>query len=219
MLAGLGWLVNDFVENGGGARSLLPPALCHPPSPLSEHEDEGGTSEGEDGSGSSDGEGEVDGEDNDGEGPSSPSGIVVRMDDFVGPPCWNSSRPPKSKLARNPLATLIAMPDIAGHNHHQQHHQILNGRCSGDERQHQRATRQYVLNVNFAGNEMMESHVRVILETSEPRAIKQMEYYIACEQRGTNPGLLSSDPTYANGSADVNETPLCLFYYGYFVWV
>lgn len=74
---------------------------------------------------------------------------------------------------------------------------------NGDERYTRVETRQYILNVNYAGNEMMDSHVRVIFETSDARSIEKMEHYCAS-------GLADNDD---------DTPPLCLFYYGYFLWV
>ncbi|KAL3808536.1 hypothetical protein ACHAXA_002703 [Cyclostephanos tholiformis] len=125
LLAKLGRLVDHFVENQGGARSLLPPALCHPPFPPpppslsgTEDDDGGASEEGEDGgrcgSDGSDGGGREephDDDDDDGD-PSLPPGVVVAIDDFTGPSSWDSSRPTNAKLVRNPLATLMAMSDI-----------------------------------------------------------------------------------------------------------
>jgi hypothetical protein len=185
LLAGLGRLVDDFVTNKGGAQCLLPPALCYPPltsttmGQNNEDDDECGSSNDEESATAE--------EDNEDDGLPSTGIIVVSVDDFVGPPEWNSLRPPNTRIVKNPLATLIPMADITGDS-------IRNG----DGRK-----RQYILNVNYAGNEMMESHVRVIFETSEARSIKQMEHYCA------------------SGSADKDDDtpPLCLFYYGYFLYV
>ena len=190
-LAGLGRLVDDFVMNKGGAQCLLPPALCYPPLPstmgqTNEEDDECGRS--------NDGESATAEEDNEDEGLSSSTGIIVHVDDFVGPTQWNSLRPPNTKIVKNPLATLIPMTDITGER------QLAN---NGDERYTRVETRQYILNVNYAGNEMMDSHVRVIFETSDARSIEKMEHYCAS-------GLADKDD---------DTTPLCLFYYGYFLWV
>ena len=121
------------------------------------------------------------------------NGIIVSADDFVVPPWWNSLRPQKTKAVKNPLATLIPMTDITGDSCDRQ---LTNLNCirNGDERKARLETRQYVLNVNYAGNEM-ESHVRVIFETSKARSIEKMEHYCA------------------SGSTDKDDdTPLCLFF-------
>jgi len=207
LLGGLSTLVNNFVTKQGGARSLLPPALCHPPlGQEEESEDESGgeidddcNSNEEEKQGSSDEQlmeeesDDHEGEDANDDGPPT-SGIIVSIDDFEGPPEWIHSRPPYAKLVKNPLASLIAMSEIT--------------RAIGQKPQEcdkqKEVTKQYVLNVNFAGNEMMESHVRVILETSNPSTIDQMDRYLNCEAQGLDSGQAM--------------TPLCLFYYGYFSW-
>jgi hypothetical protein len=186
LLAGLGRLVDDFVTNKGGAQCLLPPALCYPPltsTMMGQNNEDDGECDGS----SNDEESATAEEDNEDEGQPSSGIIVVSVDDFVGPPEWNSLRPPNTRIVKNPLATLIPMADITGDS-------IRNS----DGRK-----RQYILNVNYAGNEMMESHVRVIFETSEASSIRQMEHYCA------------------RGSADKDDDtpPLCLFYYGYFLYV
>lgn len=187
LLAGLGRLVDDFVTNKGGAQCLLPPVLCHPPLPLTT----GQTNEEYDECGNSNDEESATAEEDDEDGGLPLAEIVVSVENFIGPPQWNSLRPPNAKIVRNPLATLIPMTDIIGFRH------------NGDERYTRVETRQYVLNVNYAGNEMMESHVRVIFETSNAESTKNMELYCA------------------SGSADKDDgdIPLCLFYYGYFLWV
>ncbi|KAL7535424.1 hypothetical protein ACHAXR_009713 [Thalassiosira sp. AJA248-18] len=238
LLGGLSNLVDNFVTKQGGAQSLLPPALCHPPLGNDDDDDE---EEEEDGSFENDASGDEndkacdskegddqsssdglmdeqieDGSDNGDEDDTPSSGIIIPMDDFEGPPGWTCSRPSNAKLVRNPLASLIAMSDIAGH--HQQEHQNSSGaNASNNGDEQKETTKQYVLNVNFAGNEMMESHIRVILETSNPKLVDLMDWYLKCEARMQDPGGQVMNDQSDNPAAGTTP-PLCLFYYGYFSW-
>ena len=233
LLGGLSKVVDDFVRKEGGARSLLPPALCYPPLGGEEEEgsldDESGddideecdSNEEENQSNDDERSGPMNGKmeedsDNEEEGDAPSSGIIIPIDDFEGPSSWTCTKPPNAKLVKNPLASLIAMAEIAGH--HQQH-QSLNGNISNGDN-HKEMTKHYALNVNFAGNEMMESHIRVILETADPRLIDQMDWYLECEARGHDPLQNSNNENGAGGGNDVATLtpPLCLFYYGYFSW-
>mmetsp|Transcript_16452 Transcript_16452/g.35758 ORF Transcript_16452/g.35758 Transcript_16452/m.35758 type:complete len:694 (+) Transcript_16452:49-2130(+) len=258
MLGGLSRLVDDFVTKQGGAQSLLPPALCHPP--LGPEEEEGPL-EGEDGDDinndcDSDEEENQSSKDetsgplnermegNDEENQSSTdersgsvnkqimkdesddeeeedvpsSGIIIPIDDFKGSSGWTCERPSDARLIKNPLASLISMTDIAGF--HQQHRSLDGNVDNADN--HDEMKKRYILNVNFAGNEMMESHIRVILETSNPKSIDLMDWYLECEAQGQNPGNTFMQNSKENGFSDGNNSkhtpPLCLFYYGYFSW-
>mmetsp|Transcript_4742 Transcript_4742/g.10472 ORF Transcript_4742/g.10472 Transcript_4742/m.10472 type:complete len:274 (+) Transcript_4742:1-822(+) len=232
LLGGLGKLVDDFVTKKGGARSVLPPALCHPPMGNEEEEEGALEEDGEEGENGEESEpddeeenecsndemsNENNGRDDDDEAlgdgdddelsePPS-SGIIIPMDDFEGPLGWTCSKPQNATLVKNPLASLMAMADIAGPSSGLLHQGSNGERSNGDKKQKE-STKQYVLNVNFAGNEMMESHIRVILETAHPTLIEQMDNYLECEAQGRDPGLAAID----------SDPPPCLFYYGYFSW-
>jgi hypothetical protein len=73
------------------------------------------------------------------------------------------------------------------------------------------STKRYILNVNFAGNDMYESYIRVILET-EGNYTDLMELYLECESRGID------DLSHTYAWCDKHPPP-CLFYYGYLAWV
>ena len=193
LLGGLSELVDNFVNKQGGARSLLPPALCHPPLEHAGGEVDQNSDSSDDQSGPM-----MNMEDNnETEGDDLPSsGIIVDMGDFKGPPGWKCSRPPKAKLVKNPLASLMAMSDITGHS-------------SNSDNENEVATKQYVLNVNYAGNEMMESHIRVILESSNPELIDFMKWLLSFEAEGRDP---------CEDRRITERIPPCLFYYGYFSW-
>ncbi|KAL9181801.1 hypothetical protein ACHAXT_012144 [Thalassiosira profunda] len=197
LLNGLSGLVERFVNEQGGARSLLPPALSHPlMSPQENENDEGVDSDGDMSEPMDEQAEDEPGTDDDDEVPS--SAIIVDMDSFEGPHGWASSIPPTAQLVKNPLASLIAMPDITG-------------RPDNADATREARPRRYILNVNYAGNDMIESHVRVVLETTDPAVTSRMSSYIASEAAGQDPvreqaGLLNTSPG------------LCLLYYGYLAW-
>jgi hypothetical protein len=191
LLSGLSSLVHTFVQAQGGAQSLLPPALLHPPL----RQNHGGSMEDigdDDDECDNDDDNDVDDDDDDkddGDGD-----IVIVVDQFKGPSSWTCAQPPNARLVKNPLASLISMPDIS--------------------KQKQDAGR-FILNVNFAGNEMMESHLRVVLETSERELVDQLKFYVSCEGQGEDPGHAVNNPK--KGEA-IALPPKCLFYFGYFSW-
>lgn len=218
LLSGLSQVVDDFVNKQGGAQSILPPALCHPPL-----RQEGEDDEAEDTLSNADSECKEDDSscdekdeamndqkmdhmsdnDEDEEDDSPVSGMIISIDNFESPVGWSSSQPSNAKLIKNPLACLIAMSDID----------------SDDDKQKQRDVKQYILNVNYCGNDMMESHIRVILEATSPNIIDQMDWYLECEAKGLDAGQLFNN---SNGNASTSSRylppPPVLFYFGYFSW-
>ena len=226
LLGGLSSLVDNFVNSQGGAQSLLPPALCHPPLGNDDEEEEEEEEEsheddehdddmdgddskeagGDEKSNSSSGSMHNMQEESDGEEDALTSGIIIPLDDFVGPSSWTCQKPnKKSKLVRNPLANLMDMSDVTRNCQQQQ-----SGKISDDDVQY---LKQYVLNVNYAGNEMTESHIRVMLETSNPESIELMEWFVQCDAEG---GLSPSDlREKMPKNLSSQEIPLCLFFYGY----
>ena len=250
LLGGLPKILHDFTTRGGGARSLMPPALCYPQWGSKEEKEEFTTvgadgesleegseseeeEEVEEEDGSMDEEMEIDNDGAESEDEGSMWGIVVSMDDFQGPPGWSCDMLSKAMPVRNPLASLIAMSEVEA--------------CvSNDESHHERTpksgkqAKKYILNVNFAGNDMCESHVRVVLETTDH--IDLMNWYIACEARGDEPGHifcqmngLKKPVVSGANNAEDNDCktsftsisknrlagsipPPALFFYGYFSW-
>ncbi|KAL7459800.1 hypothetical protein ACHAWC_011781 [Mediolabrus comicus] len=212
-------VINDLVTNYG-AQAVLPPALQYPP--IENEGDDGseggsvGEASEEDGQSNKSGEeegvekgillddegadGQSNGDESTEDDDTSPtSGIIIPMDHFEGPPGWSCKQPPNTKLMKNPLATLIAMNEITQH---------LDGEPSSSSSS---STKRYILNVNFAGNDMYESYIRVILET-EGNYTDLMELYLECESRGID------ELTHTYAWCDKHPPP-CLFYYGYLAWV
>lgn len=217
MMRRLPEMISEFVKKGG-AQNILPPALQYPPigndeddtasgsaaskdddsvENMESHEDEEESDEPID----EKEEGRSDGENSEAED-SPTSGIIIPMDQFEGPPGWTCRQPPNTKLAKNPLATLLAMEDIAQHLD-----TVTDGMTPSNP-----CGKQYILNVNFAGNDMYESYIRVILETEKYGPM--MDWCLACESRG---GAFDSDET--NNDLLLRDPPPCLFYYGYLSWV
>ncbi len=216
MMSRLPEMISEFVKKGG-AQNILPPALQYPPIGNDEDNNGFGTESSEDDSVKNMGsheneeesdepidekeEGQSDGENSEYED-SPTSGIIIPMDHFKGHPGWSCRQPPNTKLAKNPLATLVAMEDIAQH---------LDTATDGMTPSNP-SSKQYILNVNFAGNDMYESYIRVILETEKYGPM--MDWCVACESRG---GAFDSDET--NKDLWLRNLPPCLFYYGYLSWV
>ena len=69
----------------------------------------------------------------------------------------------------------------------------------------------YVLNVNYGGNEMYDSNLRVILETSDERTRAFVGECIELDTAGSKDDWLQLE-------ARTESIPACLFYYGYFSW-
>eukprot|EP00985_Skeletonema_marinoi_P028537 scaffold25188_cov136-Skeletonema_marinoi.AAC.5 len=223
MMSRLPEVISDFV-NKGGAQNILPPALQYPPIGNDE-DDESGSEESIDEASEDDGHGnmasdeeeeesndpigekeEAQSDDDNSDDEDSPtSGIIIPMDHFVGPQGWSCRQPPNTKLAKNPLATLIVMEDISQH---------LDTVATTTDAiaSSSPSSKKYILNVNFAGNDMYESYIRVILETEKYGPM--MDWYLACEAKG---GDFDNDEM--NTNLALQDPPPCLFYYGYLSWV
>ncbi|KAL3779401.1 hypothetical protein ACHAWO_012365 [Cyclotella atomus] len=173
--------VDDFVTKGGGAQSVLPPVLCYPPIQPSGGNDNDPTLNADDNIGSDE---EMDSKDGF-EGAQTTPELRVDIDSFIGPPGWSCKKPPGGKLIKNPLALLLAKEEVTTH---------------GLDKDTEEATKQYILNVSYAGNEMFDSHIRVTLVTE--KYIDLMDSYL------TSDAVIIDDQT----------PPDCLFFYGLFSW-
>jgi hypothetical protein len=206
LMGGLSKIVDEFVSNGGAAH-CLPPALCYPTlGAINAEKDldreevdeydmlEEETESNDNVSAEINGDGSLSLMEDDVDMPL--SGIIVNVDQFEGPSGWVCDKPSKTaKLIRNPLASLIAMSDVAS---------CVPSRANTSESDDNsveggETAKKYILNVNFAGNEMCESHIRVVLETTE--SVELMDSY----EKG-------------DGCNDTVVPPDCLFYYGLFSW-
>lgn len=180
LMRGLPKIVDDFVSNGG-ATHVLPPALCYPPE--ESNEDKSDCGEDENGS-TAESIDVIESKNLDNVQPS--DCLLVHMDTFEGPSGWKCEKPLGAKLVKNPLATLIAKDEVTAH-------------IQREENEMEQHGKQYILNLNFAGNEMFESHIRVILATEQYRDLMDRCVLEAID-------------------LVVDEIPDCLFYYGLFSW-
>ena len=210
------------LEASGGARAVLPPVLLRPPQFTVIGEDNDDTDEGE----TDNNEGEeddiepideeaVDADRNSIDNNSSATissremRIVVDCDSFELPKgklqgidlasCSNKGR----KLVKNPLANLMQMKDITAYYE--------------DTKQEEKKRADdglYVLNINYAGNEVHESIIRTVIKAGEA---KTDEILLACctsEKCGDDPAEVVQQ--LISGREQMAPMP-CLLYYGYFV--
>ena len=190
--------------NDGGSHSILPPVLRHPPVFQSIGDDNM----------SCVGDGGIEGfeernfvneqredlEDKDDEAESSTNSIsnevieIVDFNDFRGPEGWDSERPSISHmLSRSPLATLTKMTDVTTFFQKTQFSES-NGNL-------------FILNVNYGGNEMNESSVRIILRDDSTGNI----LHRCCNLEKKGEDIIEL--------IDESNPPKVLLYYGYLVWI
>ena len=224
-------IVSDFSRNGG-AQSILPPVLRHPPSfvPIDE-DDDGGDEDGgdagdgdeddnsqeqeemmEDGSepdpGESNGDGDDDdkkdngntGKDNQNDKEDDKEGAAASLEERFGTPVldvndsvsmgsteWHHQRPSgEAQLVLNPLAWIRPLKDVTEY-------------YAEDDRvgQHKHL---YLLNVNYAGNEMHESSVRCIIRDEEdPLRLRQIQDDV-------------------ESSKDLTMREQCYLFHGLYIW-
>jgi hypothetical protein len=155
--------IRELEQDGKGADSILPPVLRYPP--RVQVEEENGW---EDAQGDSDSKGSDDNEDmevtaesdeeeiEDGDGGNHGGdnedpefNDVIDPQEFDGyPEDWDLDVESGTKLTRNPLASLHRLDEI---------NTFYKGKREGEDRI-------FVLNMNFAGNEMHQSAVRVMFK-------------------------------------------------------
>ena len=140
----------EKLRNNGFAEGILPPVLRRPPAfELVNDEEHIDESDNESGISRNNGEGvgEHDGDDSS----SNPEDdyedeTIVDVNTFETPEGFNSIAPSQHHWKRNPLASLMRMSDVKS---------FFQGADNTNNL--------YIVNVNFAGNEMHESAVRVVL--------------------------------------------------------
>jgi hypothetical protein len=115
---------------------------------------------------------------------------IVDIDEFEMPKDFNSISPSEKHWKKNPLASLMRMSDVKSF--------FENGSASKDEDYRN----VFILNINFAGNEMYESTMRVVLKDVSG----QLDYL--CSLRGK-----CLDDAIKN----LETPPSALIYYGYIV--
>ena len=226
LMSTLPQILAKFEENGG-ARAILPPALLRPPqfqvvgndSDDDDDDDEGNVENvNDDESSNPDENGDQDGDesnddvesmeeeqDEKGNDEDESSGLlesfgenggdnVVDCETFDVPDGKDMVSLKSGQFTKNPLATLLRMKDVTQY-------------YSGDKEE-EGNNNLYVLNVNYAGNEVMESSVRTILKAGDSDSLSKKILDLCCslEERGVDPAK----------SDDVEALP-ALLWYGYFI--
>ena len=233
LLNGLPDVIKKLGSGKDGAQSILPPALQYPPSfrlddeslednVNSDNEDQLSVDNGSSSKGDAcdDEPDEDDNDENESTAltddtaqevslPDSDSEII-HAESFQGPNGWSGQKPDKDfYLRKNPLATLMKMSNIVGY---------YGKRLSRPANHGQ--SQLFVLNVNFAGNEMHESAVRVLLrETGEEGLLQTC---VESECQGVDPSARLSQTFVSSLEHGEDPQPCkildCLLFYGYFHW-
>ena len=205
LMSTLPQILGKFEENGG-ARAILPPALLQPPqfrvvggddeSNLENMNDEETSNPDENGDQDEDESSNEGVESMEGEGEEENNDDnVVDCETFDGPDgkCMVSLK--SGQFTKNPLATLLRMKDITKY-------------YSDEKEEKGNNNNLYVLNVNYAGNEVMESSVRTILKAGDDDSSSKKILDLCCslEKSGEDPAKC----------ADVIALP-ALLWYGYFI--
>ena len=201
------------LQDNGGARAILPPVLLRPP----QFEVIGGDNDSEGEEKNIDEEGVVESMDevaavdatSNASAESSEGNLdIVHCDAFEVPKDAQDDIAPAAssdkdhKLVKNPLASLMLMKDITSYYADSEKEDESNMQ-RGDERL-------YVLNINFAGNEVHESSVRTIVKAGSMTSDEILSKCCSCEKSGKDPAELVQKLT---------SKPIpCLLYYGYFIW-
>lgn len=202
-------LINDLpsvlekLRDDGLAESILPPVLRHPPvfevinEEIEDDQQVGGDGEKfrDDvlhGEKNGDSDGEANFSDSEEGSVQNEDEMIVDINGFEVPEGFESITPSQNHWKRNALASLMRMSDVKSFFETD----LARGTSSEDSRN------LYILNINFAGNEMHESTVRVVLKDGSG----QLENF--CSLRGEN-----LDDAIKN----LETPPSALIYYGYIV--
>lgn len=209
-------IVKKFVENNG-AESIIPPVLRH--APTFQIEGAGGEADGErweeveedpkdveEDDANSEDEQEIDSEDEESSqvvvdnGGEEPEG-TVDICDFESPEGWSADPPLGGNyhIVKNPLASLTKMNDIT-------QFYTKQGETNEIDNNQDNDNNLYVLNVNFAGNEMHESTVRVIFKDSSDDKI--LDHWLLLDPQSSQLSLMPKK----------DDIPHCLLFYGYLQW-
>lgn len=198
-------VIRDFIHHVG-AESILPPVVRYPPSftPGNNNNDSDDASSCTSSTGND-----------------SSDDVIVNVEHFIGPEGWNYEKPilddddcdgTRIVLTKNPLASLISQEvDLlmfCNSNSSSSRSPEMN---KSKKRRYENAAN-YILNVNFAGNDLLESSVRVIFACHQKEHTDLFQNYVAMEKEG-------KDPASIHNKDNAPKPPSCLFFYGYFVWV
>jgi len=205
------------LEASGGARAILPPVLLRPPQFAmigEDEEDEDDNNEVEEGDVESIVEEAVDAHKGSNYSSSSAtsSGVnedVVDCDSFELPKGkvqgidLESYSNKGCKLVKNPLATLMQMKDITAYYE------------DTEQEEKERADDGlYVLNINYAGNEVHESIIRTVIKAGNAKTCEILSACCKSEKRGNDPAEVVQQ--LISGREQTAPIP-CLLHYGYFV--
>ena len=206
LLPQLSDIVADFARRGG-PRAILPPALLQPPNFQVIDRDEANNDQPEDAEedkdaaegGICEGKEEQDNESDDGSGSAMES--EGKEPQIVDADIFSISNPlipfESCTLERSPLATLIKMTSLTSY--------FANGDVSKDEEE------LFVLNVNYGGNDMHESSIRIAI-----RAKKSKEFLEdVCARESTNAPF--ARPQRESDVDEIVSAQSLLVYYGYLV--
>jgi hypothetical protein len=173
------------------AEQMLPPVVRHPPA-LELVSDQDNNVENDDEEVSNDDDELVQDEMADNEADDKEAAVDVNS--FVVPENWSPNLDGNGQLIVNVLASLVRMRDVTSF-------------YIGDDNEGKDTSSLYVLNINYGGNDMHESVVRVVLEdlqgNLEPLVDGQPVGMVSCEFEATE---------------DLACWQKCLLYYGFFVW-
>jgi hypothetical protein len=224
LLNGLPDVIRKLGSGQAGAQSILPPVLRHPPSFHLDDDSMGDDKMNSDDDNSSGSNGIDDDEANNENGSATLTDATPHEDDvrdsddhiidvecFEDPSGWSGKQPSKDCcLRKNPLATLMKMSEIV------RYYGRKHSKSADDDN-----SQVYVLNVNFAGNEMQESAIRVLLRETGEHGILQT--CVESESQGIDPSarLTPTLVSSAGKSDDSGQSKIldCLLFHGYFHWI
>ena len=128
----------------------------------------------------------------------SDNSMVINVDEFTAPEHWQYRR--DAPYRRNPLALLMTNREMTDY---------YNSDSSDEEEV-------FVLNVNYAGNESLESVARVTFRTNSSDTKALLHYFIHVD-KGCEKDTSQMQPP-EKKSKPTPYPPSFLFYYGYLVW-
>jgi hypothetical protein len=232
LLNGLPDVIRKLGSGQAGAQSILPPVLRHPPSFRIDDDSLGDDKmnsdqlfDDENSSGSNEIDDHKPDDEDDNENASTTltdatpheddvmdsDDQIIDVECFEDPNGWSGKQPSKDCcLRKNPLASVMKMSEIVGY------YGRKHSKSADDDN-----SQVYVLNVNFAGNEMQESAVRVLLRETGEHGILQT--CVESESEGIDPSTRLT-PTLVSStrkSDDSGRSKIldCLLFHGYFHWI
>jgi hypothetical protein len=144
--------------------------------------------------------------------------LVVSVSDFQFPEDWKKNLDDKvnSILIKNPLARLTRMDEIKKFYDQRQHQPQQQNNGKQDD-----ASLLFVLHVNYAGNEMLESAVRVVFrDNAKSKCLNQLYELLEIKPSHSPssvspPQLVLNDPELIANQGGMID---CMLYHGYLQW-